>query len=972
MQNVFKRLLPVFAAVCVALNLNFSVFALQDTQDSNASTNNASSEFTYTAFDRTDGIASNAVNCAAQTNDGYMWFGTDCGLMRYNAKEFETVSFENQALTNCRISALCCDGAGTLWVGTSDNGLFKVSGTKVVSFDTKGYLSQNIVAIECDVSNNAVVCASNGIVTINSGNNEIANLCDELTSADKSIADISCAPNGLVWCVTQNASVYFIANSQKSLVDIDGDGGKNIVSTQKPISVFATSTGRVYVGTASNEIIYFDPCDDSSFDSAVINCDFLGATYSFVEDSASRVWLCTDKGLGYIENDRAYSVDSRLSCNVNSGFCDSEANLWMCSQSEGLLEITAGRQVNLSTQAGIGSKLCNCTAVYNNLLYMGTNDGLYVYDALSVASLQENDLTALLSNVKINCIVVDENGDLLIGTNEKYGFIRYNTDTDRSWSILNSENGLCGQSVYAIACDKFGNVAVATESAVCIANDNLVKSVYEIDFNISSLEYDESGTLYAGTDSGAFKLCGQGFESLSEELDSFKVYDICAIGDSTVLVSAENGVFAYSDKNLKIALSNLQQIYSDIIYDESGIYLIGEKSVYRADYNNSANLENLCDICGLSGLCASPSISSKACMQSGVLYICTIDGTIALKTAISQNIPEIVLNNVYADGEKISSQNGTFKLKSQSTILDIDVSVLSFKGESQITYILEGFDETPRTVMSSEHIVYTNLDGGKYTLKIYGTDCDGNKTDELAIKISKQNIWYESLAFWIVLILATAIISFLVSMFFIAQKLEKEENLQIVRSNLSIASIMAVCETIDARSNVSQGHSKRVAQYSIKIANQLSCDDDFKESLYIAALLHDIGNIGVCDEVLKKPHKLTPEEIKSVQSHVDIGFSILNAHDELRDLASAVLYHHERYDGSGYSKGIKGEEIPLAARIIFAAESLDAMTTEKPYRPKLARERILNEFRVGSGTQFDPTIALAVIKIVEIGDFGTA
>ncbi len=967
MLKHIKRMSSIFSAVCIALNLTLPISALYNIEDFGNEANARGNEYTYTAFDRTDGIASNTVNDAVQTDDGYMWFATDCGLVRYNASEFEAVDFEEDDLKSCCVTALACDGAGTLWVGTEGSGLFKLCKNTLRRFDTKGYLSQDIVAIECDALGNIVVAAGNGIAVIDSDNNEINNLCDELTSADKSLADISAAANGLVWCITENSSVYFIANSKKSLVDIDGDDGKNIVSTQKPISVFASASGRVYVGTASNEIIYFDPCDDGSFDSGVIKCDFSNAVYSFVEDGASRIWLCTDTGIGYIENDRAYAVESYISGNVNSGYCDSESNLWMCSQEEGLLEITAGRQVNLSAQAGMGAKLCNCTAVYNNLLYMGTNDGLCVYDALNVASVEENELTALLSGIKINCIIVGENGNLLIGTDEKYGFIRYNADTDRSWSILNSENGLCGQSVYAIATDKSGNVAIATESAVCILIGDSIESVYEIDFKVNDIEFDLQGTLYVACDSGAYKLCGEEFISLGNDLDNVCVYDICAADDSTMLLAAQSGVYSYSSDTLKKAVHDTEQIFSDIVFDESGVFLIGEESVYKANFDGKGNLTDICDICGMFGLYASPTVASKACMQSGVLYICTVNGVVALKTAIPESMPKISVNAIYGNGEVISADNGVYKLDSDVKQLDIDVSVLSFKGKSSITYVLEGFDKSEKTVLSSEHIRYTNLDGGKYTLKIYGTDCDGNNTEVISIKISKQNVWYESVVFWIVLVLAAAIISFLVSMFFIAQKLEKEENLQIVRSNLSVASIMAVSETIDSRSNVSAGHSKRVAEYSVKIAKQLRCDDNFKESLYIAALLHDIGNIGVCDEVLKKPHKLTPEEIKSVQQHVDIGFSILNEHDALRDLASAVLYHHERYDGSGYSKGIKGDAIPLAAKIIFAAESLDAMTTEKPYRPKLTRERIINEFKVGSGTQFDPEVASAVIKIVEIG-----
>ncbi|MBQ7131050.1 MAG: HD domain-containing protein [Oscillospiraceae bacterium] len=966
MVKRFKKLLAVSLGLCFAANLLcLGAVAADEELASELTAVRAKYEYIHTEFDRSDGILSNTVNAAAQTNDGCIWLATDCGLMRYNANYFETIMFESEDISQCCITSLVCDGEGTLWIGTAANGLFRLVDGKVQFFDTKGYLSQDIVAIECDASGDAVVAAGNGIAVIDSESFEITNLCDELTSADKSLVDISAASNGLVWCVTDNSSVYFVANSQKALVDIDGSDGSGVISTQKPVSVYASSSGRVYVGTASSEIIYFDPCDDGSFDSGIINCDFISCTYSFVEDDLSRVWICTDNGIGYIEDDKVYAFDSRFSGRVNSGFCDMESSLWMCSQDEGLLQLSGNRQVNLSAQAGIGTEICNCVAVYNNLLYIGTNDGLEVYDALNVASVAENELTTLLKGIKINCLITEENGNLLIGTDEKYGFIRYNAGTDRSWSMLNSENGLCGQSVYALCVDKSGSVAVATENGVCIVEGDSVKSVYETNVKVNSLEFDNSGTLFAAAENGVFTVEGNSLKSIDSELADCSVFDMCTVGDSQVLIATSNGLYIFSDSSLKEVCPD---VFIDIISDVNGlIYLISDDTVYRTNSQGLINGDDFTDVCGTSGLYASTTIGSKACILKEVLYVCTIDGVIALKTSTPVNKPNLSVNAIYCDGEKTSLDDGVLRLGSHNNTLVIDASVLSYKGECLITYVLEGFDEAERTVPASELIRYTNLDGGKYTLKIYGTDSDGNNTDVITIKISKQNIWYESPVFWIILVLAAAIISFLVSMFFIAEKLGNEEALQSVRANLSLQSIMAVSQTIDSRSNVSAGHSKRVAECALEIAKRLRCDDNFKESLYLAALLHDIGNIGVSDEILKKPHKLSPEELKAMQHHVEIGFSIINEHDALRELADAVLYHHERYDGVGYSKGLKGDEIPLSARIIFASESLDAMMTEKPYRPKLTRERILNEFRVGSGTQFDPEIASVVIKMVESG-----
>ncbi len=179
-----------------------------------------------------------------------------------------------------------------------------------------------------------------------------------------------------------------------------------------------------------------------------------------------------------------------------------------------------------------------------------------------------------------------------------------------------------------------------------------------------------------------------------------------------------------------------------------------------------------------------------------------------------------------------------------------------------------------------------------------------------------------------------------------------------------LSTIYALASTVDAKDHYTYGHSKKVCQYATDIAEALGYSTDMMATIRAAALLHDIGKIGVSDEILAKAGPLSPDEWQPIQSHPDLGVAILKHVDALKDSLAGVQYHHERYDGTGYPTGLKGDNIPLDARILAVADSYDAMTSSRPYRPaKLTHEESVMELRRCAGTQFDPRIVDAFINL---------
>ena len=215
-----------------------------------------------------------------------------------------------------------------------------------------------------------------------------------------------------------------------------------------------------------------------------------------------------------------------------------------------------------------------------------------------------------------------------------------------------------------------------------------------------------------------------------------------------------------------------------------------------------------------------------------------------------------------------------------------------------------------------------------------------------------------ALAIWLI-----ALVIFIITSAQIKKYKERHE-----RDNVIInESIETFTGFIDAKDPYTNGHSKRVAQYTRLIAKELGYEGEELNRIYYTALLHDCGKIGVPDSILGKPGKLTAEEFEVIKSHTVRGGEILSSFKSLENVGEGALYHHERYDGKGYPEGRAGEDIPLIARMICVADSYDAMSSNRVDRKKLDRDRVIDEIETNKGTQFDPKIADIMLRLLKEG-----
>jgi len=177
--------------------------------------------------------------------------------------------------------------------------------------------------------------------------------------------------------------------------------------------------------------------------------------------------------------------------------------------------------------------------------------------------------------------------------------------------------------------------------------------------------------------------------------------------------------------------------------------------------------------------------------------------------------------------------------------------------------------------------------------------------------------------------------------------------------------IRALAAAIDAKDPYTKGHSERVAETSVALAQELNLSGRDIEDIEYTALLHDIGKIGIADKILGKKGSLTNQEYEKIKEHTIMGANIIEPVDFLKNSYEAIYHHHERYDGKGYPDGVKSKDIPVFSRIIAVADAYDAMNSDRPYRKKLNKDKILKELTDQSGKQFDPEVVEALISVLD-------
>lgn len=277
----------------------------------------------------------------------------------------------------------------------------------------------------------------------------------------------------------------------------------------------------------------------------------------------------------------------------------------------------------------------------------------------------------------------------------------------------------------------------------------------------------------------------------------------------------------------------------------------------------------------------------------------------------------------------------------------------------------EEYFETPVSASSPEENSYYSKTFGmifySHIPELNFTDC------EIHYKIRKK--LYNMNGFWIFMTLFVAIMITELLLFVHIVVAARYERKRRHDKDIIIQAIGTFSQFIDARDKYTRHHSLRVAHYSKMIAGAMGMNEEFMDMIFYIGLLHDTGKVNISDEILNKPGKLSDEEYEEIKTHTTKGSEILKGFTAIDNLIEGVLCHHERFDGTGYPLGLRGEQIPFVSRIIAVADSFDAMSSNRCYRRHLSDEEIIDELNSKKGTQFDANVVDAFIKAFNSPEF---
>ena len=604
---------------------------------------------------------------------------------------------------------------------------------------------------------------------------------------------------------------------------------------------------------------------------------------------------------------------------------------------------------------------------------------------------QQDMLTDMLNGVRIRCLFADSRNHLWIATTGK-GI--YEISEDGQIQVYDQNSGTNGNKFRNIIELQDGTIAAAGDSGLTCIRDGNVVSVFGAKDGLRNLkilclyEY-QNGVIFAGTDGDGIARIKDGkLEKVYRKengLGSDVILRMEKSSDGEGLFIVTGNSICYMDQNEEIRILDNFPYYNnyDVIHGNDGnLFVLSSAGIYVVDQNaliSGANLEyKLLD--AKSGLEKALTPNSwNYTDEKGNLYLSTDSGVLCINLdnyEIAVRSYRMQIRMVKIDDEKLTVEReqevyierGAEKLEILPEIINYSVNT------PYISIYLEGYDSEPRIVPQNEltSIVYAGLPVGTYTFRLAVLDSKARNTVvENSYTIIKEKEIYDNYWFAVYMVVVFAMaVAYLTWLFFRTQiqrtlNMQKKE-LELARNQIEMGNetVLTIARTVDAKDENTSQHSARVAQYSLMIARELGFDEQSCEELKRAALLHDIGKIGIPDSILNKPARLTDEEYKIMKSHVVKGGEILKNFTLIKNVEQGALYHHERYDGSGYVHGLKGEEIPLNARIIGIADAFDAMTANRVYRKKLDLDYVIGELKRGRGTQFDPKLTDIMLELI--------
>ena len=942
-------------------------------------------------YSNEEGLLSGEANDIEQTKDGKLWIGTYAGLFKYDGTKFKLF---NDVPSVKNVNCLYVDEEGRLWAGTNDDGITIFINEHVMNVldEEYGLLSNSVKDIVSDSHGNYYIGTTEGVSLVSlSGGVKITKNYEQI----KNVTDMSADPDGNVAAVTDRGEIYWIRDGEIIEAPIPSIADKDFRA------VCFTEDHRLFLGTTDNEVLIYDMTADTPSLVHSLSLAGIEGINAFYTVDNTEIFVCSDTGVAVLQNDLTYKNlnTNHFTSSIDHMLIDYQGNLWFSSSRLGLLEMCGSPFLELFPEIGKAS-VVNTTEKWQGMLFCGTDDGLIILDENRGKEVT-NEISELLAGIRIRCIKEDSADHLWIATTGM-GVYQISADSHGGYDIKNftEDDGLPGMRFRNICELEDGRMIVAGDYGVAVLSGTSVEQVFTAgnglvnEKSLCLLEYQDA--LYVGSDGGGITKIQDGkieenigrTDGLSSNVILRMVYDPSTDG---MFIVTSNGLCYMSPDG---EIDSLDQFpYSnnyDMIFEEDGTcWILGSAGIYVADASDLiGNVKHDYPLVDAKrGFRSSLTANAWLCRDGDIVYLCCDSGVVKVnmskydKTAKSYRM---ILDSVEVDGTDYAIDRAdTFKLSSQMETIVFEPEVLNYSlNDPYVSCFLEGHDTKATVCRLSElgKLSYSDLKAGTYVFRIALLDgLKGNVVESASYTIEKEIEMYQNRWFKFYVLLITGLVLIWLTWFItrtLTQKtiLKQKFELEYAQKQIKMGNetILSIARTVDAKDSNTSQHSIRVSEYSVAIAERLGYSAEKCENLRQMALLHDIGKIGIPDAILNKPGRLTDEEYEIMKSHVIKGGEILKDFTMIDNVSLGALYHHEKYDGTGYCHGLKGEEIPLDARIIGIADAFDAMTANRIYRKQLDINVVIDELKRCSGTQFDPQLVEIMLSLIEDGTIDVA
>lgn len=944
--------------------------------------------FMKTVYNEDNGLPTGEANVVTQTKDGYIWIGSYGGLIRYDGVNFKNFSEQDNVLESSSIRALYEDGEGRLYIGTNDMGVYIYENHTFSKIEyEKGDAFYSVRSFTGTSDGTVYVGTTSGLAKIIEKEGKYA-LEEIPDTVGYIIYDLACDKNDALWACSDNGQVLIV---RKDKVETVTNSGAWMESDC--YSVTSGADGSVYFGSSADQVARIVVKDDSyragSFDVSCVRTGKLHTVNTLYEDKEGRVWVLADNGIGYFPGNDGKaqegmgemvipSVMKNMS-SVCAMIQDYEGNFWTASTKTGISYFSQGKYLNVSQGSGLEETAVNAIERYRGRSYIGTDFGLIILD--ENGKRIENALTKQLDSRRVRHITRTDSGIFWFSLYGD-GLVSYRPEKEEI-KLYTTEDGLLSNQVRLTLELSDGSVAAAGVSGIDIIKDGKITKSYgekQLPYPFILCMYEkEDGTLVAGSDGmGIYTIKdGQVRQYYKDEgLESGIVMRMVPDSEAGgVWVSAGNGLYLWKEGSMQRlpfyagagSILDIQIIGDELwLMKSNGPVVVKKEEVTNGSYT----VRELSKDYGLTGTLVANSWNYLS--EDGELWLCTNHGISMIQTKnlpVNAAAPKGAVTQVSVDG-KVFTAPERINIPASAKRVTINLAVMSYTlPENSVEYYLEGFDDGKvyGNMAESSSVSYTNLAGGDYVFHMKPCNEDGVEGESVTVTIHKAYHFWE--LGWVKGLLILGLVAVIAVIFQIVYRMRIRgfKKRQAEYRSIIEQSLHTFANAIDAKDKDTNGHSGRVAAYSREIARRMRMSEEEQETIYYMALLHDIGKIGIPDSILKKNGKLTKEEWEVVKQHPAIGGEILKEFTAIPGIADGAKYHHEFYNGKGYCEGLKGEEIPMSARIIAVADAFDAMCSRRYYHEGSTMEYAYEEIKRCSREQFDPEAAKYMLTMIKDG-----